>query len=96
VTRAIFNGYEALTFSDYTDLATGMTLRAEPGGVYDIAPASGRVVPEFPEPWFTRAEALAAPVSRFAKGGIVPAPEEPERAPEAEPAAEDEQHIEEG
>ena len=80
MTRAIFNGYEALTFSDYTDLTTGMTLRAEPGQVYDIAPASGRVVPEFPEPWFTRA-VETPPAPRFAKG--VPAPEEPEHVPEA-------------
>jgi len=93
VTRAAYTGHETLTFSDYTDLTTGMTLRAEPGQVYDIAPASGRVVPEFPEPWFTRAvETPLAP--RFAKG--VPASEEPEHAPEAEPAAEDEQHTDEG
>jgi len=69
--RAIFNGYEALTFSDYTDLATGMTLRAEPGQVYDIAPASGRVVPEFPEPWFTRA-VEEAPVSWFTADDDIP------------------------
>ena len=93
MTRAIFNGYEALTFSDYTDLTTGMTLRAEPGQVYDIAPASGRVVPEFPEPWFTRA-VETPPAPRFAK--VVPASEEPERAPEAEPATEGEQHTDEG
>jgi hypothetical protein len=62
VTLAAFNGHEALTFTDYTDLNTGRTLHAEPGGTYDVAPASGRVVPEFPEPWFTR---------------IQPAPEDP-------------------
>ena len=62
--RAAYTGHEALTFSDYTDLTTGMTLRAEPGQVYDIAPASGRVVPEFPEPWFTRvvSEELASEI----------------------------------
>lgn len=54
MTRAAYVGHEVLTFGDYTDLGTGRALRAEPGGVYDIAPASGRVVPEFPEPWFTR------------------------------------------
>ena len=54
MTLAAYNGHEALTFSDYLDLDTGKTLRAEPGGTYDIAPASGRVVPGVPEPWFTR------------------------------------------
>lgn len=48
-----YNGVEVLTFTDYLDLETGRTLHAEPGGTYDIAPASGRVVPEVPEPWFT-------------------------------------------
>ena len=62
--RAVYTGHEALTFTDYTDLDTGKALRAEPGGTYDIAPASGRVIPEFPEPWFT-------PV--FATGGVVTA-----------------------
>jgi hypothetical protein len=57
--RAAYGHYEALTFSDYLDLDTGKTLHAEPGRTYDIAPASGRVVPEFPEPWFTAAEPLA-------------------------------------
>ena len=64
MTLAAYTGHEALTFGDYTDLETGQALRAEPGGVYDIAPASGRVVPEFPEPWFTRV---------FATGGVVTA-----------------------
>jgi hypothetical protein len=53
VTLAAYNGHEVLTFADYTDLDTGRTLRAEPGRTYDVAPASGRVVPEVPEPWFT-------------------------------------------
>ena len=52
--RATYVGHEALTFSDYIDLETGKTLHVMPGGVYDVAPASGHVVPEFPEPWFTR------------------------------------------
>ena len=44
VTRAVYNGHEALTFPDYLDPAeTGKTLYAEPGGVCDIAPASGPV-----------------------------------------------------
>ena len=53
MTLAAYNGHEALTFPDYTDLGTGKTLHAEPGRTYDVAPASGRVVPEVPEPWFT-------------------------------------------
>ena len=53
MTLAAFNGQEALVFGDYLDLGTGKTLRAVPGGLYDVAPASGRVVPEFPEPWFS-------------------------------------------
>jgi hypothetical protein len=64
VTLAAYNGHEPLTFTDYLDLGTGKTLHAEPGVVYDVAPASGRVVPDMPEPWFT-------PV--FATGGIVTA-----------------------
>lgn len=53
MTLAAYNGHEALTFTDYLDLGTGKTLYAVPGEVYDVAPASGRVVPEFPDPWFT-------------------------------------------
>jgi hypothetical protein len=60
VTFAAYTGYEPLTFSDYIDMGTGHTLRAEPGQTYDIAPASGRMVPDIPEPWFTRAEDEAA------------------------------------
>ena len=64
MTRAVYTHHEALTFGDYLDLETGLTLHAEPGGTYDVAPASGRVVPDMPEPWFR-------PV--FATGGIVTA-----------------------
>ena len=53
--RAAYTGNEALTFSEYIDLGTGKTLRAEPGGTYDIIPASGRVVAEIPAPWFVPA-----------------------------------------
>jgi hypothetical protein len=60
VTLAAYNGHEALTFTDYLDLGSGKTLHAEPGGTYDIAPASGRGVPEFPEPWFTAVQGEAA------------------------------------
>ena len=52
MTLAAYNGHEALTFTDYLDLGTGRTLHAEPGGVYDITPAGGRVVAEVPSPWF--------------------------------------------
>jgi hypothetical protein len=62
MTLAAYNGHEALTFTDYLDLGTGKTLHAKPGVTYDVAPASGRVVPDFPDPWFT-------PV--FATGGVV-------------------------
>jgi len=53
VTRAAYTGHEVLTFTDYRDLESGKTLTAEPGGTYDVAPASGRVVPDLPEGWFT-------------------------------------------
>jgi hypothetical protein len=70
--RAAYVGHEVLTFTDYTDLETGRALRAEPGGVYDIAPASGRVVPEFPEPWFARVEPPAPETTPKA----IPAPDD--------------------
>lgn len=83
MTLAAYAGHEALTFSDYLDLETGKTLHAEPGGVYDVAPAGGRVVPEIPEPWFT-------PV-QFATGGVVTASAALEGEGEAaEPAGEQE------
>ena len=53
--RAVYAGHEALTFKDYIDLETGRTLHAEPGGVYDIMPASGRNVDDIPAPWFVPA-----------------------------------------
>ena len=53
---AAYTGHEALTFGDYMDLGTGRTLIAEPGGVYDIMPASGRNVDEIPSPWFAPAD----------------------------------------
>ena len=46
--RAVFTGHESLTFMDYLDLETGRTLLAEPGRVYDVAPAGGRPVPVLP------------------------------------------------
>jgi hypothetical protein len=54
--RAVYNGHEALTFGDYMDLDTGRTLIAEPGGIYDIMPASGRNVDDIPAPWFAPAD----------------------------------------
>jgi hypothetical protein len=57
--RAAYAGTETLTFSQYIDLDTGKTLTAEPGGTYDIAPASGHAVDDVPGPWFTAAEPLA-------------------------------------
>jgi hypothetical protein len=50
--RAAYTGHEALTFSQYMDGGTGRTLHAEPGGVYEVTPASGHVVPEIPAAWF--------------------------------------------
>jgi len=55
VTRAAYTGHEALTFTDYLDLESGKTLHAEPGRTYDVAPASGRLVPDIPAGWFTPA-----------------------------------------
>ena len=82
--RVAYAGHEALTFSDYTDLGTGRTLHAEPGGVYDITPASGRVVPEVPEPWFVPAEETV-PDLWSAEPDVVPDPE-PDLEPEQDPA----------
>jgi hypothetical protein len=50
--HAAYTGNEALTFSQYIDVETGKTLHAEPGGVYEVIPASGHEVPEIPVPWF--------------------------------------------
>jgi hypothetical protein len=86
VTRAAYVGHEVLTFSDYTDQETGKTLHAEPGGVYDVAPASGRAVPEVPEPWFVTVEPKA----------LEAAPDLWSAEAEAEPAPEDEPEPEEG
>jgi len=83
--RVAYTGHEALTFNDYTDLATEKTLHAEPGGVYDIAPASGHGVPEVPEPWFVAVAPVPAAVTWPAEPDAIP---EPETAPELEPAPE--------
>lgn len=73
--RVAYAGHEALTFTDYTDLETGKTLHAVPGGTYDITPASGRVVPEVPEPWFASAAPEPAPEAWAAEPDTVPGPE---------------------
>lgn len=79
MTLAAYNGHEALTFTDYLDLGTGKTLRAEPGGIYDVAPASGRAVPDVPEPWFTAVKSDDDEDDEDAGGG---APAEGDGAPE--------------
>ena len=58
--------------------------------MYDIAPASGRVVPEFPEPWFTRAGDPEPDLWSAA------AENAPEGGAEDNPVPEDEQHPAEG
>lgn len=63
MTLAAYDGHEALTFPDYLDLGTGKTLHAEPGRTYDIAPASGRLVPDIPQGWFTPTFAAGHAVS---------------------------------
>ena len=50
--RAAYTGQEALTFGQYLNGETGKTLTAVPGGVYEVMPASGHVVPEIPAAWF--------------------------------------------
>ncbi len=77
--RAAYTGNEALTFTQYIDAETGMTLRAEPGGVYEIVPASGHVVPEMPAGWFVPADEQDQP-----------APDQWPVTPEAEPEPEQE------
>jgi hypothetical protein len=74
--RVAYTGHEALTFSDYLDLETGKTLHAEPGRSYDITPASGRVVPEVPEPWFAAVQDEPAPEVWAAEPDAVPDPEQ--------------------
>ena len=47
MTLVRYHGH-AGTLPDYLDLDAGTTLTAEPGRVYDVAPASGRLVPDVP------------------------------------------------
>jgi len=69
--RAVYTGHETLTFTDYLDGETGRTLTAEPGGVYDVTPASGRLVPDLPAGWFVPEdpEARAAKEAAAAEAG---------------------------
>jgi hypothetical protein len=78
VTYARYTGHETLAFPDYLDLSAGRTLTAEPGRSYDVAPASGRTVPDIPAGWFTPAEGQERSEEESA----------PDEAPEPEPAAE--------
>ena len=71
--RAAYTGHVPLMFPDYIDLDTGRVLSAEPGGVYDITPASGRSVDEIPGQWFT-------PADDEAKAEPEPEPEAPAAA----------------
>ena len=81
--RVAYLGHEALTFTDYIDLEAGKTLHAVPGGVYDIAPASGRNVLEVPEPWFVAVDPPPAAEVWAAEPDVVP---EPDPAPEPDEA----------
>ena len=83
--RVAYAGHEALTFSDYIDLNTGKTLHAVPGGTYDLAPASGRVVPEVPEPWFVPVALPGAPGLWMGVSRELTEPE-PDPDPEQDPA----------
>ena len=89
--RVSYTGHEALTFTDYIDLEAGKTLHAVPGGTYDIAPASGHVVPELPEPWFVLVQGGTPGEGTPAEGEGVPWGD-----PEASPAPEDEHGDGEG
>ena len=82
--RAAYTGNETLTFTQYIDRGTGRTLRADPGGVYDIMPASGHVVPEIPTGWFAPVEWEPAPFTPVALRPDGEPEPEPEVAPEPE------------
>jgi hypothetical protein len=94
VTLAAYNGHEALTFTDYLDLGTGKTLRAEPGGTYDVAPASGRAVPDVPEPWFTPVTPGSEGAPAEGDGAPVPGEQEAgEPAHDEDPETDDPQQF---
>ena len=79
--RVAYTGTEALTFSQYVDMETGKTLHAEPGGVYEVMPASGHVVPEIPTGWFVPVDEAGNPAPH-----LWPVTGEGEPEPEQEPA----------
>ena len=78
--RVAFGGQEALTFMDYIDTATGRTLHAVPGGVYDIIPA-GRPVDEYPAHWVTPVEGETVPLPWAAEPDAAPEPQATEGVP---------------
>lgn len=84
---AFYTGHETLTFQDYLDTETGRTLTAEPREQpYDVAPASGRLVPDLPAGWFAPLEGQERSEEEEAPGE---APEPGVAAePEPEPAGE--------
>lgn len=89
MTLAAFTGHESLTFPDYLDLGTGKTLHAEPRAEpYDIAPASGRTVPDIPQGWFTPAGDSAGSTAEAVEGAGPGegAPDEGDGAPAGEEA----------
>ena len=79
--RAAYTGTETLTFSQYMDGETGRTLAAEPGGIYEVMPASGHIVPEIPTGWFVPVDEQDQPAP-----GLWPVTGEGEPEPEQEPA----------
>jgi hypothetical protein len=81
VTYASYTGHETLTFPDYLDLSAGRTLTAKPGQSYDVAPASGRLVPDVPAGWFTSLEGQKRSEEEAAPGEAA----EPEHDAEPEP-----------
>lgn len=96
MTLAAYTGHEVLTFPDYADLETGRTLTAEPGGVYDVAPASGRLVPDIPAGWFTPVEGQERSEEEAEPGEAAdpaPEPEAAEQRPEESPADQEPQQF---
>ena len=88
MTRVRYTGQHAGSLPDYLDLATGKTLTVVPGWEGDVAPASGRLVPDIPgncEVLDVEQEAAAEEAPRFE----VAEPEMPaaETGDETEPGA---------
>ena len=91
--RVAYVGHEALTFTDYIDLETGQTLRAEPGGATTSPPCPGGSSPRSPGPGSCRRRAVEPAALWPAEPDAIP---EPETAPDPEPAPEPEQEPAEG